>query len=97
MPVEYAARYRDALGVPLPKVLRTAAEFDVNMQVRRMAAADDLTRRRARRAFVTYPDFASGSSRDEAALLRAENPTMPVSPTESVRPRLTRPRPGGAR
>ncbi len=35
-------RFHAALGVPLPKVLRTAAEFDVNMQVRRMAAADDL-------------------------------------------------------
>ncbi len=35
-------RFHAALGVPLPRVLRTAAEFDVNMQVRRMAAADDL-------------------------------------------------------
>jgi alpha-amylase/alpha-mannosidase (GH57 family) len=35
-------RFHAALGVPLPKVLRTAAEFDVNMQLRRMAAADEL-------------------------------------------------------
>ncbi len=35
-------RFHAALGVPLPGVLRTAAEFDVNMQLRRMAAADEL-------------------------------------------------------
>jgi len=35
-------RFHATLGVPLPKVLRTAAEFDVNMQLRRMAAADEL-------------------------------------------------------
>jgi alpha-amylase/alpha-mannosidase (GH57 family) len=35
-------RFHAALGVPLPRVLRTAAEFDVNMQLRRMAAADEL-------------------------------------------------------
>ncbi|MGH9421285.1 MAG: DUF3536 domain-containing protein, partial [Thermoanaerobaculia bacterium] len=35
-------RFHAALGVPLPKVLRTAAEFDVNMQLRRMATADEL-------------------------------------------------------
>ncbi|MDP9362501.1 MAG: DUF3536 domain-containing protein, partial [Acidobacteriota bacterium] len=35
-------RFHAALGVPLPKVLRTAAEFDVNLQLRRMAAADEL-------------------------------------------------------
>ncbi len=35
-------RFHAALGVPLPKVLRTAAEFDVNMQIRRMAATDEL-------------------------------------------------------
>ena len=35
-------RFHAALGVPLPKVLRTAAEFDVNMQLRRMAAAGEL-------------------------------------------------------
>jgi len=35
-------RFHAALGVPLPKVLRTAAEFDVNMQLRRMAGADEL-------------------------------------------------------
>jgi alpha-amylase/alpha-mannosidase (GH57 family) len=35
-------RFHAALGVPLPKVLRTAAEFDVNMQLRRMAAIDEL-------------------------------------------------------
>ena len=35
-------RFHATLGVPLPKVLRTAAEFDVNMQVRRMAATDEL-------------------------------------------------------
>jgi hypothetical protein len=29
-------RFHSALGIPLPKVLRTAAEFDVNMQLRRM-------------------------------------------------------------
>ena len=29
-------RFHAALGVPLPKVLRSAAEFDVNMQLRRM-------------------------------------------------------------
>jgi alpha-amylase/alpha-mannosidase (GH57 family) len=35
-------RFHATLGVPLPGVLRTAAEFDVNMQLRRMAAADEL-------------------------------------------------------
>ncbi|HSY47591.1 MAG TPA: DUF3536 domain-containing protein [Thermoanaerobaculia bacterium] len=35
-------RFHAALGVPLPNVLRTAAEFDINMQLRRMAAADEL-------------------------------------------------------
>ena len=35
-------RFHAALGVPLPKVLRTAAEFDVNMQLRRMATADEM-------------------------------------------------------
>lgn len=36
-------RFHAALGVPLPKVLRTAAEFDVNIQLRRLAGADDLS------------------------------------------------------
>jgi hypothetical protein len=35
-------RFHAALGVPLPKVLRTAAEFDVNMQLRRMVADDEV-------------------------------------------------------
>jgi hypothetical protein len=35
-------RFHADLGVPLPKVLRTAAEFDVNMQLRRMATASEL-------------------------------------------------------
>jgi alpha-amylase/alpha-mannosidase (GH57 family) len=35
-------RFHAALGVPLPKVLRTAAEFDVNVQLRRLAEADDV-------------------------------------------------------
>lgn len=35
-------RFHAALGVPLPKVLRVAAEFDVNMQLRRMATAGEL-------------------------------------------------------
>ena len=35
-------RFHAALGVPLPKVLRTAAEFDVNMQLRRMATAEEV-------------------------------------------------------
>ena len=39
---EPLTRFHAALGVPLPKVLRTAAEFDVNMQLRRMATADEL-------------------------------------------------------
>ena len=29
-------RFHSALGIPLPNVLRTAAEFDMNMQLRRM-------------------------------------------------------------
>ncbi|MEA2337980.1 MAG: hypothetical protein QOE82_1987, partial [Thermoanaerobaculia bacterium] len=33
-------RFHAALGVPLPKVLRMAAEFDVNMQLRRMVTGD---------------------------------------------------------
>ncbi|MEK6375198.1 MAG: DUF3536 domain-containing protein [Acidobacteriota bacterium] len=36
-------RFHAALGVPLPKVLRTAAEFDVNTQIRRLAEADELS------------------------------------------------------
>jgi len=35
-------RFHAALGVPLPRVLRTAAEFDVNMQLRRLLENDDL-------------------------------------------------------
>ena len=41
-PYDPLMRFHAALGVPLPNVLRTAAEFDVNMQLRRMAAADEL-------------------------------------------------------
>jgi alpha-amylase/alpha-mannosidase (GH57 family) len=36
-------RFHATLGVPLPKVLRTAAEFDVNTQLRRLAEADELS------------------------------------------------------
>ena len=36
-------RFHAALGVPLPKVLRTAAEFDVNIQLRRLADAEELS------------------------------------------------------
>jgi len=35
-------RFHATLGVPLPRVLRTAAEFDVNMQLRRLLENDDL-------------------------------------------------------
>jgi alpha-amylase/alpha-mannosidase (GH57 family) len=35
-------RFHATLGVPLPKVLRTAAEFDVNMQLRRLVEQDDI-------------------------------------------------------
>jgi hypothetical protein len=35
-------RFHATLGVPLPKVLRTAAEFDVNMQLRRLAEENEL-------------------------------------------------------
>ncbi len=35
-------RFHATLGVPLPKVLRTAAEFDVNTQIRRLAEPDEL-------------------------------------------------------
>ncbi|HEV7573970.1 MAG TPA: DUF3536 domain-containing protein [Thermoanaerobaculia bacterium] len=35
-------RFHATLGVPLPKVLRMAAEFDVNMQLRRMVAGDEV-------------------------------------------------------
>lgn len=35
-------RFHATLGVPLPKVLRTAAEFDVNMQLRRLSEEDEL-------------------------------------------------------
>lgn len=35
-------RFHATLGVPLPKVLRTAAEFDVNMQLRRIADEDEM-------------------------------------------------------
>src|SRR5262249_61051807 len=34
-------RFHATLGVPLPKVLRTAAEFDVNMQLRRLLDYDE--------------------------------------------------------
>jgi hypothetical protein len=34
-------RFHATLGVPLPKVLRTAAEFDVNMQLRRLLEQDE--------------------------------------------------------
>jgi alpha-amylase/alpha-mannosidase (GH57 family) len=35
-------RFHATLGVPLPKVLRIAAEFDVNRQLRRLAEADEM-------------------------------------------------------
>ncbi|HEX9407060.1 MAG TPA: DUF3536 domain-containing protein, partial [Thermoanaerobaculia bacterium] len=35
-------RFHAALGVPLPGVLRTAAEFDVNMQLRRLLEFEEL-------------------------------------------------------
>jgi alpha-amylase/alpha-mannosidase (GH57 family) len=35
-------RFHATLGVPLPKVLRTAAEFDVNMQLRRLAEQEEM-------------------------------------------------------
>ena len=35
-------RFHSALGVPLPKVLRTAAEFDVNMQLRRLLDREEM-------------------------------------------------------
>ena len=35
-------RFHATLGVPLPGVLRTAAEFDVNMQLRRLLDQDEL-------------------------------------------------------
>jgi alpha-amylase/alpha-mannosidase (GH57 family) len=35
-------RFHATLGVPLPRVLRSAAEFDVNMQLRRLLEGDDL-------------------------------------------------------
>src|SRR5260370_26496652 len=37
-------RFHATLGVPLPRVLRTAAEFDVNMQLRRVRAPRANTR-----------------------------------------------------
>ncbi len=35
-------RFHARLGIPLPKVLQTAAEFDVNIQLRRLLKSDDL-------------------------------------------------------
>jgi alpha-amylase/alpha-mannosidase (GH57 family) len=35
-------RFHTRLGIPLPKVLQTAAEFDVNLQVRRLAAEETI-------------------------------------------------------
>src|SRR5213075_1932873 len=35
-------RFHATLGVPLPKVLRTAAEFVVNMQLRRLVVEDEM-------------------------------------------------------
>jgi alpha-amylase/alpha-mannosidase (GH57 family) len=35
-------RFHATLGIPLPKVLRMAAEFDVNTQLRRMVASDEV-------------------------------------------------------
>jgi hypothetical protein len=35
-------RFHKRLGVPIPKVLQTAAEFDVNQQVRRLAGEEPL-------------------------------------------------------
>ncbi|MBV9496247.1 MAG: hypothetical protein JOZ54_18505, partial [Acidobacteria bacterium] len=35
-------RFHSRLGVPLPKVLQTAAEFDVNLQVRRLVNEDTI-------------------------------------------------------
>jgi alpha-amylase/alpha-mannosidase (GH57 family) len=35
-------RFHTRLGIPVPKVLQTAAEFDVNLQLRRLLDQDDL-------------------------------------------------------
>jgi hypothetical protein len=35
-------RFHTRLGIPVPKVLQTAAEFDVNLQLRRLLEHDDL-------------------------------------------------------
>src|SRR5258708_30155727 len=35
-------RFHATLGVPLPRVLRTAAEFDVNMQLRRLLEREEM-------------------------------------------------------
>lgn len=35
-------RFHAALGIPLPSVLRTAAEFDVNMQLRRLLESEEV-------------------------------------------------------
>ncbi len=36
-------RFHSRLGIPLPKVLQTAAEFDVNLQLRRLLEREDLS------------------------------------------------------
>ena len=35
-------RFHNRLGIPVPKVLRTAAEFDLNLQIRRLVEEDPL-------------------------------------------------------
>ena len=41
-------RFHTRLGVPVPKVLRTAAEFDLNLQIRRLLEEDPPPLRRSK-------------------------------------------------
>jgi alpha-amylase/alpha-mannosidase (GH57 family) len=77
-------RFHTRLGIPLPKVLQIAAEFDLNMQLRRLLDADDIALpevegrlREARDERVTLDDVTLMSLRDaieRAAARFAEDP-----------------------
>ena len=66
-------RFHAALGVPLPKVLRTAAEFDVNIQLRRLAGAEELSFGELEQHLRDAR--AEGVALDEATLLALKHAT----------------------
>ena len=63
-------RFHAALGVPLPKVLRIAAEFDVNMQLRRLLESSEMPLSDIET--VLRESKAEGVALDESTLITLE-------------------------